>query len=88
MKTPGSPTRRHLISGAEVSKLVPYSNAHRWRLEQRGEFPRRIPIGPNRSAYVAEEVDQWIEQRIRSGRKIASPSRHKSAAISDVGGDC
>jgi prophage regulatory protein len=79
MSSPSSPTPRRLISGAEVRRRVPYSNVQLWRLEKRGEFPQRIPIGDNRSAYDEGEIDAWIEDRVRNRgrRKIASPSRHR-----------
>jgi prophage regulatory protein len=88
MSSPSS-TPRRLISGAEVRRRVPLSNVQLWRLEKRGEFPRRIAISENRSAYDEAEIDEWIEDRIRNRarRKIPSPSRHKTAAISDAG-DC
>jgi prophage regulatory protein len=40
------------------SKGVPYSKAHLWRLERAGKFPRRVPIGAGRYAYVEHEIDE------------------------------
>ena len=39
------------------SKGVPYSKPHLWRLEKAGKFPRRVPIGAGRYAYVEHEID-------------------------------
>jgi prophage regulatory protein len=73
------PRPRRLILRAELKRRVPYSMVHVWRLEQLEEdqdpFPKRITIGPNRVAWDELAVDQWIERRIRAGRKIASPRR-------------
>jgi prophage regulatory protein len=40
------------------SKGVPYSKPHLWRLEKAGKFPRRVPIGAGRYAYVEAEIDE------------------------------
>jgi prophage regulatory protein len=41
------------------SKGVPYSKPHLWRLERAGKFPRRVPIGASRYAYVESEIDAY-----------------------------
>jgi prophage regulatory protein len=48
------------------AKGVPYSKPHLWRLERAGRFPRRVPVGDNRYAYVEEEVDAYNEARIKA----------------------
>jgi prophage regulatory protein len=35
-----------------------------WRLERRGEFPRRHRISTNAVAWIEEEVMTWIRTRI------------------------
>jgi prophage regulatory protein len=52
-----------IISSAELRKLLPFSDAHFWRLEQAGTFPRRIKIGARRVGWVLEEILAWIEAR-------------------------
>ena len=74
-----APLPRRLISSAEVDNRVPYSRTHRWRLEQRDEFPKRVTIGQNRVAWWEDEIGQWIADRIRAGRKIASPRKAPAA---------
>ena len=34
------------------------------RLEMENRFPRRVPLSDWRVAWVADEVDQWIAQKI------------------------
>jgi prophage regulatory protein len=46
-------------------KGVPYSKPHLWRLEKAGKFPKRVPVGAGRYAYVEAEIDKWIEDRVR-----------------------
>jgi len=43
---------------------VPYSFAHIARLEAAGQFPKRVRIGACRVAWLAEEVEAWIDERI------------------------
>jgi len=45
-------------------KGIPYSKTQIWRLEKRGQFPRRVRIGPNRHGWVEDEIDQLIADRI------------------------
>lgn len=61
-----------LILSAEINKLIPYSQNHLRRLEAQGSFPKRIRIGANRVAWVREEIDNWIKDRMNArNREIA-----------------
>ena len=46
------------------AKGVPYSKIHLWKLEKAGKFPRRVPIGANRHAWVESEIDAHIDEKI------------------------
>jgi prophage regulatory protein len=46
------------------AKGITYSKTQLWRLEKRGQFPRRVPIGPGRHGWVESEIDQFIADRI------------------------
>jgi prophage regulatory protein len=39
---------------------IAYSKPHLWRMERAGTFPKRVPTGPARYAYVASEIDEYI----------------------------
>ena len=54
------------------AKGVPYSKPHLWRLEKAGKFPKRVPIGPSRYAYVESEIDGYIGKLI-DARDAADP---------------
>lgn len=57
---PPAPPKR-LYSFADLHALgVPHSMTQLWRNEKAGIFPRRVPISPQRVAWVASEVDEWI----------------------------
>jgi len=55
-----------LVTKKELKSIfgVPYSFAHIARLEVAGQFPQRVRLGACRVAWVAEEVQAWIDQRI------------------------
>jgi prophage regulatory protein len=48
----------------KVVRGIPYSPQHIARLEKAGRFPKRIPLGQNRVAWLLSEVDEWLKQRI------------------------
>ena len=64
-----------LVSKKELKSVygVPYSFAHIARLEAAGQFPQRVRLGACRVAWVAEEVEAWIEERV-ANRAQTSPS--------------
>jgi predicted DNA-binding transcriptional regulator AlpA len=45
---------------------VPFVRKHIATLEKRGDFPQHFQLGQNSVAWVGEEVDHWVEQRIRA----------------------
>lgn len=42
---------------------IPLSDVTIWRLEKAGQFPKRRQISPGRVAWLASEVDAWVESR-------------------------
>ena len=65
-----------LVTKKELKSVygVPYSFAHIARLENAGEFPRRVKLGACRVAWLAAEVQDWIDERVASRNLAASPS--------------
>lgn len=53
-----------LMLTPEVDARVPYSRAHLYRLEDQGAFPKRKRIGANRIAWVRDEVERWLADRM------------------------
>ncbi|HYI26318.1 MAG TPA: AlpA family phage regulatory protein [Bradyrhizobium sp.] len=45
-------------------KGIMYSKPHLWRLEKAGKFPKRVPVGPGRYAYVETEIDTHVDNLI------------------------
>ncbi len=65
-----------LVTKKELKSVygVPYSFAHIARLEAAGRFPKRIRLGACRVAWLAEEVQSWIDERVASRNVASSPS--------------
>ena len=59
-----------LLTAAEVSARVKFSRVHIYRLIRRGQFPRPMKLGPRRSAWLEEEISEWV-----AGRKALRDSR-------------
>ena len=64
-----------LVSKKELKSVygVPYSFQHIARLEVAGQFPQRVRLGACRVAWLAEEVQNWIDERV-ANRGTVSPS--------------
>ncbi len=60
-----------LASKKELKSVygVPYSFAHIARLEAAGQFPQRVRLGACRVAWVADEIEAWIEERLTNRAK-------------------
>ena len=55
---------KQFISVAEAIAITGLSRTTQWRLAREGKFPKAIAISPGRVAYVTEELDQWIAERV------------------------
>lgn len=64
-----------LVSKKELKSVygIPYCFAHIARLEAVGLFPKRVQLGACRVAWLSEEVQEWIEERVAL-RNTTSPS--------------
>ena len=65
------------LSKKEVKRLTLYSDAHRARLEEAGQFPKRVRLGNGRYArvgYVESEVLEWCETKIAQRDKTRGNS--------------
>ena len=48
----------------EVRHITGLSRTTRWRMECRGEFPRKRQISKNAVAWLASEIKSWMAERI------------------------
>lgn len=52
-----------LLSKKTVFAMVGLSDTTIWRMERRGEFPRRKQLSKNRVAWVRKDIIDWINSR-------------------------
>ena len=64
MDTPPDSAAERFIREAEVYKLTGLSRTTRWRLEQKGKFPRRRRLSQNAVAWLESEVRTWMASRV------------------------
>jgi prophage regulatory protein len=57
-----------LMLRSELEQNIPLSPSTIWRLEQRGAFPRRIPISTKRVAWRRSEIETWLAERMAASR--------------------
>jgi prophage regulatory protein len=62
-----------ILSKRQVKELVLYSPQHIARLEQAGQFPKRVQLGLSRVGWVEDEVLDWLQKRID---RREAPTRH------------
>ena len=55
------------LKKAEILGVTGLSHTTIWRLESKGEFPKRRKISPNRVGWVASEVQAWLNTKINVG---------------------
>ncbi|MBE0472038.1 MAG: AlpA family transcriptional regulator [Methyloprofundus sp.] len=55
---------KKLIRIAAVKNLTGISKSHIYLLASKGDFPKPIKLGERSVAWVQEEVETWIENRI------------------------
>lgn len=64
-----------LISINEVVNKVGGSKSWIYSLIRSGDFPRSVPLGPRKVAWLESEVDEWIQQRVTKRNTMTDTSR-------------
>jgi prophage regulatory protein len=57
-----------LLKIQDVQKLTQLSDSSIYRLAGLGKFPRPIKLSNRASAFVKEDIEQWIEEKIKEAR--------------------
>ena len=57
-----------ILSAKEVAEKTSFSTGHLRRLAKENKFPKPVQISANRSGWLEEDVNKWIESRIRAHR--------------------
>lgn len=63
--TSGAPApNRRLLRLPEVRQKVGLSRSAIYKLISEGQFPRQVTLGPRTVAWVQEDLERWIEERV------------------------
>ena len=57
-----------ILKAKEVAEKTSFSTGHLRRLAKENKFPKPVQISENRSGWLEEDVNKWIENRIRAHR--------------------
>lgn len=60
--TDHSPQDR-MIGRKELRQRVPFSDVTIWRMEQRGDFPKRITISKTLVCWRESDIQKWIAEK-------------------------
>ena len=52
-----------MVTWRRLSAIVPYSRQYVWILEKQGKFPKRLSIGPKRTAWRVADIQAWLRER-------------------------
>ena len=58
-----TPLIDRIVDEAECQHITSLSRTSLWRLMQRGKFPRKIRIGPNRTGWKLSSILAWLAER-------------------------
>jgi len=61
------------LSKPDVLEITGLSHVTQWRMEKRGEFPKRRQISPGRVGWLESEVLEWMNTRPVS--ELPSPKK-------------
>jgi prophage regulatory protein len=56
----------------QVTALVGLSRSAIYARIKEGTFPKPVPIGPRTVAFIASEVEAWVQARIAGSRRAAA----------------
>ena len=52
-----------ILRAQEVQQLVGLSRSTIWRLERKGDFPDRVPLGIGSVGWLKSDIDAWMQNR-------------------------
>ena len=72
------------IAMGEVIDRVCLSKTHIYRKIKAGQFPRPVPLGPHKVAFVESEIEDWMAARIRAREQEEGVAARRERAIRSV----
>ena len=74
------------ISMRQLKDLVGLSKTTIYKRISTGAFPRAVPLGPKRVVFIETEIEAWMRNQIRVGRKdVQSSTIRQARAVKAVG---
>lgn len=52
-----------IIRQSEACNITGLSKTTIWRMEKKGDFPKRIQLGSNSVGWLKSEIFEWIDSR-------------------------
>jgi len=60
---PQNQPKEKILRIEEVTKMVGLSRSTIWRMETKGTFPARVPLGTRSVGWRSIEIEEWITKR-------------------------
>ncbi|WP_010322919.1 helix-turn-helix transcriptional regulator [Marinobacterium stanieri] len=57
-----------ILTRKEVEQLTSMSRTSIYRMMGKSEFPKQVRLSPSRVGWLAEDIDNWLQQRIDESR--------------------
>ena len=74
------------ISMSEVLDRICLSKTHLYRKINAGQFPRPVPLGPQKVAFLESEVEAWMADRLRAREQDEGTEARRERARHSVSG--
>lgn len=58
-----SDSQDRILRAHEVQQIVGLSRSTIWRLEGKGDFPARVPLGTGSIGWLKSDIETWIKSR-------------------------
>lgn len=68
----------------EVIDRVSFSKTHIYRKIAAGTFPRPVPLGPHKVAWLESEISDWMAGRVDAREAKEEVSERRSRALRSV----
>ena len=56
-------TQERILRAHEVQKIVGISRSTIWRMERKGQFPARLPLGTGSVGWLKIDIESWVNSR-------------------------
>jgi len=60
---PSNDTQDRILRAHEVQQIVGVSRSTIWRMERKGQFPARLPLGTGSIGWLKSDIEAWMQNR-------------------------